>query len=57
MLQKSVLSLDMGGTKILASIVNSKDGIVARVKKATDPNSSKEEYIDSLAGIVNDVIN
>jgi glucokinase len=57
LLQRSVLSLDMGGTKILASIINSKEGIVARIKKATDPNSSKEEYIDSLAGIVNDVIN
>jgi glucokinase len=57
LLQKSVLSLDMGGTKILASIINSKEGIVARIKKATDPNSSKTEYIDTLAGIVNDVIN
>jgi glucokinase len=57
LLQKSVVSVDMGGTKILASIINSKEGIVAKVKKATDPNSSKAEYIDSLAGIVNDVIN
>ena len=57
MLQKSIVSVDMGGTKILASIINSKEGIVVRVKKATDPNSSKAEYIDSLAGIVKDVIN
>ena len=57
MLQKSVLSLDMGGTKILTSIINSKEGIVARVKKATDPDSSETEYIDSIAGIIKDVIN
>ncbi len=57
MLQKSVVSVDMGGTKVLASIINSKEGIVARVKKATDPNSSKAEYVDSLSGIVKDVMN
>jgi glucokinase len=56
LLQKSVLSLDMGGTKILASVINSKEGIVARIKNPTDPDSSKVAYIDSLAGIVNDVI-
>jgi glucokinase len=55
--QKSVVSVDMGGTKILASIINPKEGIVVRVKKATDPNSSKAEYVDSLSGIVKDVIN
>jgi glucokinase len=57
LLQKSVVSVDMGGTKVLASIINSKEGIVVRVKKATDPNSSKAEYVDSLSGIVKDVIN
>jgi len=57
LLQKSVVSVDMGGTKILASIINSKEGIVVRVKKATDPNSSKAEYVDFLSGIVKDVIN
>lgn len=57
MLQKSVVSVDMGGTKILASIINSKEGIIVRVKKATDPNSSKAEYVDFLSGIVKDVIN
>ena len=57
MLQKSVVSVDMGGTKILASIINSKEGIVVRVKKATDPNSSKAEYFNFLSGIVKDVIN
>ena len=55
--QKSVLSLDMGGTKILASLINSKEGIVARIKKDTNPESSKGEYINSLANMINDVIN
>lgn len=54
---KSVISVDMGGTKILASIINSKEGIIESVKKSTNPNSSKTEYIDALAGIVKDVMN
>ncbi len=43
--------------RVLASIINSKEGIVASVKKATEPDSSKAEYVDSLSGIVKDVIN
>ena len=46
----------MGGTKVLGSIINSKEGIVSRVKIPTDPNSSNSEYIDSLAGVVKAVI-
>ncbi len=56
LLQKSVVSIDMGGTKVLASVINSKDGIISRIKIPTDPNSSEKEYISSLAGVVKDVI-
>jgi len=45
----------MGGTKILAAAINS-NGIVARVKNPTNSNSSHDEYIKALAGIVKDVI-
>ncbi len=44
----------MGGTKILAAAINSKDGIITRVKKETPLD--KEKYIKALADIVNDVI-
>jgi len=44
----------MGGTKILAAAINSKEGIITRVKKETP--GSKEKYIQSLAEIVDAVI-
>jgi glucokinase len=47
----------MGGTKVLAAVLNSKEGIVASVKKPTDPNSSESDYIGILSSIVKDVIN
>lgn len=56
MAKDSIVSVDMGGTKILASVVNSKEGIITRVKKPTAPDSSEEKYIEQLSGIVKDVI-
>ena len=53
---KSIVAVDMGGTKILASVVNSKDGIIARVKEPTDPNSSQDKYVNALASIVTQVV-
>jgi len=55
-LAKSIISIDMGGTKVLGCIVNSKDGIVSKVKIPTDQNSSGSEYIEALATVVNGVI-
>lgn len=46
----------MGGTKILAAVINSKDGIIARVKKPTKADSSQKGYVKELAGIVNELI-
>ena len=57
MLQKSVVSVDMGGTKVLAAILNSEERIIAQVKEPINPNSSKSEYIGTLANIVKNVIN
>jgi glucokinase len=53
---KSIISIDMGGTKVLGCIINSKEGIVSKVKIPTDQNSSDSEYIDALASVVNEVI-
>lgn len=44
----------MGGTKILAAAINSKEGIITRVKKETP--GSKGKYVQSLAEIVDAVI-
>ena len=44
----------MGGTKILAAAINSREGIITRVKKETP--GSKGKYIQSLAEIVDAVI-
>ena len=52
----SIVSIDMGGTKVLGCVVNSKEGIIARVKKPTDPTASRKKYVHQLAEVVNDLI-
>ena len=56
MSKKYVISIDMGGTKVLACAINSKDGIISRVKEPTDPKSTPEEYIHNLGLIVKKTI-
>lgn len=46
----------MGGTKILAAVINSKDGIIAQAKIATKSDSSEKAYIESLAAITHEAI-
>ncbi len=43
----------MGGTKILAGIVNSKDGVVASIKKLTDQEANSKVYIKALVQVIN----
>jgi glucokinase len=52
----SIVSIDVGGTKILAAVINSKQGIIARAKVATKSDSSEKSYIESLALITKQVI-
>lgn len=52
----SVISIDMGGTKILGCVVNSKEGIIARTKQQTDPTASRKKYVHQLAEVVNKLI-
>lgn len=42
----------MGGTKILAAVINSKEGIIARAKTPTKSNSNPKQYIESIASTV-----
>jgi glucokinase len=46
----------MGGTKILAAILNSKEGITKRLKKPTGKDKSAEEYVKNLAEIVHEIV-
>lgn len=56
MAAKFVVSVDMGGTKILASVLNSKEGIIAREKKPTNVEAGTTAYIKDLVDIVKSVI-
>jgi glucokinase len=51
-----LISIDMGGTKILASVLNSEEGIIARVKKATENTGNQNHYVADLTEVINDVI-
>jgi len=51
-LKDYIISVDMGGTKILGSALNSEEGIIARVKIPTDTNASNNKYVKSLAEVV-----
>jgi glucokinase len=51
----SIISIDMGGTKMLGCAINSTDNIFARVKFSVDPDTPSKEYIKSLVELVNTV--
>jgi glucokinase len=46
----------MGGTKILAAVINSKEGVIAKIKKPTYADVNQKIYIKVLAEIVNELI-
>lgn len=46
----------MGGTKILASVINSKEGIIARLKKPTNIEAGTKTYVKDIAEIVTKLI-
>jgi glucokinase len=54
--EKFIVSVDMGGTKILASVLNSKKGIIARQKKPTDIENGTKVYVKDIAELVNKVV-
>ncbi|MBP9123955.1 MAG: ROK family protein [Ignavibacteriaceae bacterium] len=53
---KFVVSLDVGGTKKLAAVVNSTDGIISRLKKQTPEAPTHESFSGSLVELTNEVI-
>ncbi len=46
----------MGGTKILAAVLNSEKGIVKRLKLPTGTGKGAEEYVKVLAHAVKDIV-
>lgn len=56
MQEKFIVSVDMGGTKILASVLNSKKGIIARQKKPTNIDSGTKVYVKDIAELVHKVV-
>ena len=51
-----IISIDMGGTKILAALINSKDGIRTKIKKATKTKNGNTNFVKALWGLVTEVI-
>lgn len=51
-----IISIDMGGTKMLAAAVNPQKQIFARMKRATNVVSGKSDYADDIARLVEDMI-
>ncbi len=45
----------MGGTKILAAVLNSEEGIVKRLKRPTGTGKGADEYVKDLANAVKDL--
>jgi len=53
---KYTVSVDMGGTKILASVLNTKEGIIARDKKPTNVEAGTSTYINDIIQLISSVI-
>ncbi|NLH61934.1 MAG: ROK family protein [Ignavibacteriales bacterium] len=54
--QKYIISIDLGGTKILASLVNSGEGILMSVKKSTKDKSLKGDYATLCAATIKELL-
>ncbi len=51
-----IVTIDMGGTKQLACVINSTEGIVARLKQSTIQQATERDYIKSISKITRKVI-
>jgi len=51
-----VLGVDLGGTKVLAAVVNRKGEVIARSKKKTKAQRSSEEILDRIAQVCQDAV-
>lgn len=56
MKKEFVISVDLGGTKILSALLNSKSEILNRVKVETEIEKGPEYIVESIAKAVNEII-
>lgn len=56
MAQNYIVSIDMGGTKILGALLNSKSGIIATTKKPTEKKTGKSHYAEALYSTVEKLV-
>lgn len=54
--EKFIISVDMGGTKMLASVINSKKGIISRAKISTDLDKTPNDYVKDIASLVKTLV-
>ncbi|AFH50052.1 Sugar kinase [Ignavibacterium album JCM 16511] len=53
---KYIISVDMGGTKMLASVINSNKGIISRAKISTDLDKTPNDYVKDIASLVKTLV-
>lgn len=53
---KYIISVDMGGTKMLASVLNSQKGIISRAKISTDLDKTPNDYVKDIASLVKTLV-
>ncbi|MGQ9643335.1 MAG: ROK family protein, partial [Ignavibacterium sp.] len=56
MKDKYIISVDMGGTKMLASVINSSKGIISRTKISTDLDKTPRDYVKDIASLVKTLV-
>lgn len=54
--KKHVVGVDLGGTKILAAVVNREGGIMSRVKRRTHPEMGDEKVIERIAKSIREAV-
>ena len=56
MAKEFIISVDLGGTKILSALLNQKKEIISRVKVSTDISKGKVNLVKSIAGAVEQIL-
>ena len=51
-----VISIDLGGTKILSALIDQNKTIVDRIKVATDSNKGADYFVECIAQSVNELL-
>ncbi|MDX1373184.1 MAG: ROK family protein, partial [Nitrososphaeraceae archaeon] len=54
--QKFIITIDLGGTKMLGCALNSRKKIFTRIKYPTYQKSNEQEHINSLVKLVNKIL-